>query len=275
MISTKAMDGGAGNDDLPLINDQQGNNEKEKVSCCICNKDFRSMKSLFGHMRNHPERSWRGIRPPPSDKNSCCSSVCENDAAAQMEVVDQTEKGGSGMSSDDLLKSLPKWTNTYKRCGKFTSDDDDNQITEAAYSLMKLARGDAAFNLIPSTIKVTRSCSFENKFSEEQKQIKIKIGEGKGKQAKLKKMVKYADDAKIIENNNSCFDQFQKFLIKPPDEKDGEIFPSSQTPGFSPKNPSEETNQTTAEGSQVCSPKILDFDLNEPYVALEYGEATT
>ncbi|KAE8673640.1 Detected protein of unknown function [Hibiscus syriacus] len=107
----------------------------EKVSCCICNKDFKSMKSLFGHMRNHPERNWRGIRPPPSDKNSCCSSVSENDEA---HVVDQV-KG----SVSDILKSLPNWkTNTFKRDSDH-GDDDDEEIPEAAYCLMKLSRGDS------------------------------------------------------------------------------------------------------------------------------------
>ncbi|PPS04180.1 hypothetical protein GOBAR_AA16493 [Gossypium barbadense] len=90
----------------------ESHGSEEKVSCCICKKDFKSLKSLFGHMRNHPERNWRGIRPPPSDKNSCCSSVSENDEAV---VVDQI-KG----SASDLLKSLPKWTTTTKRFEKST-----------------------------------------------------------------------------------------------------------------------------------------------------------
>ncbi|KAJ8621748.1 hypothetical protein MRB53_030277 [Persea americana] len=29
--------------------------------CSVCRRDFKSMKSLSGHMRCHPERSWRGI----------------------------------------------------------------------------------------------------------------------------------------------------------------------------------------------------------------------
>ncbi|GMJ00864.1 hypothetical protein HRI_003755600 [Hibiscus trionum] len=113
----------------------------EKVSCCICNKGFRSMKSLFGHMRNHPERSWRGIRPPPSDKNSCCSSVSENDEAHEVDQV----KG----SNSDLLKSLPRWnTNTSKLF-------DDDEIPEAAYCLMKLSRGDS-FHKTPLKLEEER-----------------------------------------------------------------------------------------------------------------------
>ncbi|EXC17809.1 Zinc finger protein ZAT3 [Morus notabilis] len=34
-------------------------------TCSVCSKVFASWKALFGHMRSHPERQWRGCFPPP------------------------------------------------------------------------------------------------------------------------------------------------------------------------------------------------------------------
>ncbi|XP_057779576.1 uncharacterized protein LOC130998160 [Salvia miltiorrhiza] len=34
--------------------------------CSVCNKGFGSSKALFGHMRSHPDRGWKGVHPPPA-----------------------------------------------------------------------------------------------------------------------------------------------------------------------------------------------------------------
>ncbi|KAF8099127.1 hypothetical protein N665_0251s0050 [Sinapis alba] len=35
-----------------------------EVDCCICHKKFTSLKALYGHMRFHPDRGWKGVLPP-------------------------------------------------------------------------------------------------------------------------------------------------------------------------------------------------------------------
>ncbi|KAK6287099.1 hypothetical protein POUND7_013278 [Theobroma cacao] len=44
--------------------------EKGDNTCFICKERFPSIMSLCGHMRNHPERDWKGIRPPNSDETT-------------------------------------------------------------------------------------------------------------------------------------------------------------------------------------------------------------
>ncbi|XP_058096259.1 zinc finger protein ZAT2-like [Magnolia sinica] len=43
---------------------QPPNSSNNNIICSQCFKQFPSQKSLFGHMRCHPDRNWRGIHPP-------------------------------------------------------------------------------------------------------------------------------------------------------------------------------------------------------------------
>lgn len=48
--------------------------EGTTIPCTLCHKSFSSKKSLFGHMRCHPERYWRGMVPPPEAHTADVSS---------------------------------------------------------------------------------------------------------------------------------------------------------------------------------------------------------
>ena len=49
----------------PNPTSSSGHHQQQVFKCDCCPKEFLSLKSLFGHMRSHPDRNWRGMNPPP------------------------------------------------------------------------------------------------------------------------------------------------------------------------------------------------------------------
>ncbi|KAG6642744.1 hypothetical protein CIPAW_09G162000 [Carya illinoinensis] len=114
--------------------------------CCCCFKKFPALKSLCGHMKFHPQRNWKGIRP--SDPNtSASSSKSEPRSGARDQEEDKDfldlsadhegeRKEGSGVTSTietvgndncDLTRFLPKWPRTGLRGENSLQDLSDKQ----------------------------------------------------------------------------------------------------------------------------------------------------
>ncbi|XP_057723385.1 zinc finger protein ZAT2-like [Arachis stenosperma] len=88
------------------------NSPNKKLLCYLCNKEFLSEKSLFGHMRSHPGREWKGIHPPNDDDNGL------------MEPVAVSPITSSSSPSIDISKSLPpSWLKTGIRGKKGIFDE--------------------------------------------------------------------------------------------------------------------------------------------------------
>ncbi|KAL5557408.1 hypothetical protein UlMin_039644 [Ulmus minor] len=106
------------------------------IICQVCHKSFHNWKALFGHMRLHPERKWRGTFPPPVaqrlleaqgeengsqrrvprdfDLNDPILEEMEELAAAEVPSSSPAKKGGEKGFDLNLLPS------------NYENDDDDD-----------------------------------------------------------------------------------------------------------------------------------------------------
>ncbi|KAF6145972.1 hypothetical protein GIB67_033331 [Kingdonia uniflora] len=107
------------------------------TTCSLCNKIFPSKKSLFGHMRCHPERDYRGMT-----KNSSSSTISDSMAPKMDDRID------SVFTSVGPLKNFPIWVVTGQRGRKSVDDEEEENkgiVPEAVYDLMLLANGGHSF----------------------------------------------------------------------------------------------------------------------------------
>ncbi|KAJ7529601.1 hypothetical protein O6H91_15G057800 [Diphasiastrum complanatum] len=177
-----------------LINDQAH-------ACTECGKEFLSWKALFGHMRCHPEREWRGIqRPISQDQEKLVnSSVCKKKAppspceeseyesskaikqaisddnsdaesieAAYMNVEDKIGlqswmTGKRSKRSRQVVRSLQKVTDNAPEFGSFNANSNEiKEDTDMANCLVMLACASRSPKELTPSNKMRRTASISS-----------------------------------------------------------------------------------------------------------------
>ncbi|CAL9181176.1 unnamed protein product, partial [Musa hybrid cultivar] len=77
------------------------------LTCPECGKTFPSDKSLFGHLRCHPERDYRGANPPPGERKEpqpdAYSSIARVPPTTKWSTARRGRKGTAGDRDDDAI----------------------------------------------------------------------------------------------------------------------------------------------------------------------------
>lgn len=154
-------------DDEEVVLEEEEEMGDVVVSCEICHKNFSSKKSLFGHMRCHPDREWRGMKPP-SKKISKSKGFDEasfedvnegfEDRFASLRDEEEEDGGGGGGGGGVHLNvvelpPLKDWgakdrrgRSPQKRSVSSTIMDDDKELHDAVQQLINLVNGDVNNN---------------------------------------------------------------------------------------------------------------------------------
>nr|BAA19113.1 tapetum-specific zinc finger protein 1 [Petunia x hybrida] len=164
--------------------DNYNNDIKNQLApiCSVCGKNFPSMKSLFGHMRSHPERAWRGIQPPAPNKNSCLSSA-SNEIAATTKSGDLSVPGWSVKAKRGRKGTIAEASSNSSLGSRSFSfdqekDDEEHELHDAVGHLMLLANGNKTS--ADQELEITNSNSLTSKAETEQ------VDENKKKKKKIK-----------------------------------------------------------------------------------------
>ncbi|KAK6138272.1 hypothetical protein DH2020_027963 [Rehmannia glutinosa] len=131
-----------------------GSGLEDSNACVICGKRFPSQKSLYGHMRCHPDRDYRGMEPPPVEAKMDSS---EASTGPELEYMD--DEGQMGPGPDLGTATLMGWPVTVKRgrstrpgssvsppaskLARVSSPEEEKEPVSAGHQLLRLLKRNA------------------------------------------------------------------------------------------------------------------------------------
>ncbi|KAK6144116.1 hypothetical protein DH2020_020936 [Rehmannia glutinosa] len=128
-----------------------GSGLEDSNACVICGKRFPSQKSLYGHMRCHPDRDYRGMEPPSAEGKMDSS---EASTGPELEYMD--DEGQMGPGPDLGIATLMGWPVTVKRgrstrpgssvsppapkLARVSSPEEEKEAVSAGHQLLRLLK---------------------------------------------------------------------------------------------------------------------------------------
>ncbi|KAH6834290.1 C2H2 type zinc finger transcription factor family [Perilla frutescens var. hirtella] len=107
-------------------------------TCMMCLRDFQSKKSLFGHMRCHPERDWRGMEPPPDYKIHS-----SGEASSEDDQIDDVGFNLKSWPTSNKRGRGPLINSPAIRAPDSGSENKGSESFVAGLQLIKLLKGDS------------------------------------------------------------------------------------------------------------------------------------
>lgn len=162
--------------------------EKNNTTCCVCGKSFHSDKALYGHMRLHPDRGWKGVRPPENTKNNInsmdSSPMKKENISDEVNTTEKFDASQSTWSPHVTGKRTPKI-----RVPVAHSKIPEDSFSMAVDNLMLLASG-STHELTPKQNKEN-----EKEFEAEDKDLKLD-------EVRKRKQTNDEKEINNMENNN-------------------------------------------------------------------------